>query len=223
MKRSRIIALAALAGLVLYLSAMRGNPVTAATALPDPAVDDKLSSEAGHAKLVLGGGCFWGMQAVYRHVRGVNDVVAGYAGGSLKNPSYEQVSSGDTGHAESIAIDYDPSKITLGTLLKIYFSVAHDPTQLNRQGADVGTQYRSVIFYNSDDQRRIAEAYIRQLGAAKIYPSAIVTRVVPFEAFYPAEDYHQDYAAHHPENPYIAICDAPKVKHLKEQFPNLYY
>lgn len=223
MKRSLIIALAALAGLVLYLSAMLGNPVTAATALPDPAVDDKLSSEAGHAKLVLGGGCFWGMQAVYRHVKGVNDVVAGYAGGSLKNPSYEQVSSGDTGHAESIAIDYDPSKITLGTLLKIYFSVAHDPTQLNRQGADVGTQYRSVIFYNGNDQRRIAEAYIRQLDAAKIYPSAIVTRVVPFEAFYRAEDYHQDYAAHHPENPYIAICDAPKVKHLKEQFPNLYY
>jgi peptide-methionine (S)-S-oxide reductase len=220
--RTTIISIAALAAALLFLFASLHNSASAATALPDPTVDDKLTPQAGDAKLVLGGGCFWGLQAVYEHVIGVNHVTAGYAGGTVKNPSYEQVSSGETGHAESIEIDYDPSKITLGTLLKIFFSVAHDPTQLNRQGPDTGTQYRSIIFFNSDDQRRIAEAYIKQLGDTKIFSGRIVTQVVPYQAFYRAEDYHQDYAAHHPENPYIAICDAPKVKRPKEEFPNLY-
>jgi peptide-methionine (S)-S-oxide reductase len=221
MTRYLLIAILAAAAVVLVFNA-RYNSASAATALPDPTVDDKLAPQKGHAKLVVGGGCFWGLQAVYKHVKGVNDVTAGYSGGKVKNPDYEQVSSGETGHAESIEIEYDPSKITLGTLLKIFFSVAHDPTELNRQGPDVGTQYRSVIFYNNDDQQRVAQAYIKQLDDAKLFSGPIVTQVVPFQAFYRAEDYHQDYAEHHPENPYIAQCDAPKVKHLKEEFPNLY-
>jgi len=223
MSRSLLISIAALAAAFLFLFATQHNDATAATTLPDPTVDAKLAPQKGHDTLVLAGGCFWGLQAVFEHVKGVNQVTAGYSGGTLKNPSYEQVSSGETGHAESIEIQYDPSKITLGTLLKVFFSVAHDPTELNRQGPDVGTQYRSMIFYNSDDQRRIAEAYIKQLDEAKVFSGRIVTQIIPFQAFYRAEDYHQDYAEHHPENPYIAQCDAPKVKHLREQFPNLYH
>jgi peptide-methionine (S)-S-oxide reductase len=224
MTRSIIFIILTIAALVLFTLAARHNSASAAAnSLPDPTVDDKLSPQSGHSKIVLAGGCFWGLQAVYEHVKGVNHVTAGYSGGTLKNPSYEQVSSGDTGHAESIEVEYDPSKITYGTLLKIFFSVAHDPTQLNRQGPDTGTQYRSVIFFENDDQRRIAQAYIKQLDDSKLFANHIVTQIVPFQAFYRAEDYHQDYAAHHPENPYIAICDAPKVKNLKEQFPNLYH
>jgi peptide-methionine (S)-S-oxide reductase len=221
--RSTIISVLGLGAIVLFLfAAFHNTSATAATALPDPSVDDKLAPQKANAKFVIAGGCFWGLQAVFEHVKGVSHVTAGYSGGNLKNPSYEQVSNGDTGHAESIEIEYDPSKITLGTLLKVFFSVATDPTQLNRQGADIGTQYRSVIFYNNDDQRRIAQSYIKQLDDAKLFSGPIVTQIVPFQAFYRAEDYHQDYAAHHPENPYIAMCDAPKVKHLREQFPNLW-
>lgn len=223
MTRSAIFVILTFVAIALFtLTCLRSSASAAATSLPDPTVDDKLSAQAGHAKIVLAGGCFWGLQAVYEHVKGVNHVTAGYSGGMLKNPSYEQVSSGETGHAESIEVEYDPSKITYGTLLKIFFSVAHDPTQLDRQGPDTGTQYRSVIFFDNDDQRRIAQAYIKQLDDSKSFSNHIVTQLVPFQAFYRAEDYHQDYAAHHPENPYIAICDAPKVKNLKEQFPNLY-
>jgi peptide-methionine (S)-S-oxide reductase len=222
MGRSILVFLLVVAATVLFVFTARHNSTHAATTLPDPALDDKLAPQKDHATLVLAGGCFWGLQAVFEHVKGVNHVTAGYSGGTLKNPSYEQVSSGETGHAESIEINYDPSKITLGTLLKIFFSVAHDPTQLNRQGPDTGTQYRSVIFFNSEDQQRIAQAYVKQLDDTKLFPDRIVTQIVPFVAFYRAEDYHQDYAAHHPENPYIAQCDAPKVKHLREQFPNLY-
>jgi peptide-methionine (S)-S-oxide reductase len=222
MSRSRSLFLLLVAATVLFVLSALHNSTQAATALPDAALDDKLAPQKGHATLVLAGGCFWGLQAVFEHVKGVNHVTAGYSGGTLKNPNYEQVSSGETGHAESIEINYDPAKITLGTLLKIFFSVAHDPTQLNRQGPDTGTQYRSVIFFNSEDQQRIAQAYVKQLDDTKLFPDRIVTQIVPFVAFYRAEDYHQDYAAHHPENPYIAQCDAPKVKHLREQFPNLY-
>jgi peptide-methionine (S)-S-oxide reductase len=222
MSRSRSLFLLLVAATVLFVSSALHNSTEAATALPDAALDDKLAPQKGHATLVLAGGCFWGLQAVFEHVKGVNHVTAGYSGGTLKNPNYEQVSSGETGHAESIEINYDPAKITLGTLLKIFFSVAHDPTQLNRQGPDTGTQYRSVIFFNSEDQQRIAQAYVKQLDDTKLFPDRIVTQIVPFVAFYRAEDYHQDYAAHHPENPYIAQCDAPKVKDLREQFPNLY-
>jgi len=223
MNRSTILIILTVAALAVFVLTNFRNSTSAATALPDPALDDKLSSKSGDSKIVLAGGCFWGLQAVFEHVKGVNHVAAGYSGGTAKNPSYEQVSSGETGHAESIEVDYDPSKITYGTLLKVFFSVAHDPTQLNRQGPDTGTQYRSVIFFDTDDQRRIAQAYIKQLDDAKLFRNRIVTQIVPLQAFYRAEDYHQDYAAHHPEDPYIAQCDAPKVKHLQEQFPNLYH
>ncbi len=162
------------------------------------------------------------MQAVFQHVKGVKDATSGYSGGSVASPQYEQVSTGKTGHAESVRITFDPAQISYGQLLKVFFSVVQDPTQLNRQGPDTGTQYRSVIFYTNDEQKHVAEAYIAQLDKAKLFSAPIVTQVVPFKVFYRAEDYHQDYATLHPEDPYIALNDAPKVEHLREQFPNLY-
>jgi peptide-methionine (S)-S-oxide reductase len=162
------------------------------------------------------------VQAVFEHVKGVTRATAGYSGGTVKNPGYEEVSSGTTGHAESVEIVYDPSKITLGQLLKVFFSVAHDPTELNRQGPDTGTQYRSAIFFANPDQQRIAQAYVDQLDQAKIFSHPIVTQIAPLKAFYRAEDYHQDYAVHNPDNPYIATYDLPKVKHLQQEFPGLY-
>ena len=200
----------------------RHNYTSAATAIPDPAVDETLAAQKGQETVVIAGGCFWGIQAVFQHVKGVNSATSGYAGGTVKNPDYEQVSSGETGHAESVEIVYDPSKITLGQLLKVFFSVAHDPTELNRQGPDTGTQYRSIIFFTSQDQQRIAQAYVQQLDQAKVFSRPIVTQIVPFKAFYRAEDYHQNYAAEHPNNPYIATFDLPKVKNLQQQFPGLY-
>jgi peptide-methionine (S)-S-oxide reductase len=191
--------------------------------IPDPKVDDTLAANASDSTVVLAGGCFWGLQAVFEHVKGVDRVTAGYSGGTVKNPGYEEVSSGSTGHAESVEIVYDPSKITLGQLLKVFFSVAHDPTELNRQGPDEGTQYRSVIFYATPDQQRIAQAYVDQLNQAKLFARRIVTEIAPFKAFYRAEDYHQDYATLHPDNPYIAMFDLPKVKNLQHEFPNLYH
>ena len=198
------------------------SAVSAATALPDPAVDETLAAKKGQETIVVAGGCFWGIQAVFEHVKGVTSATSGYAGGTLKNPGYEEVSSGTTGHAESVQIVYDPSQITLGTLLKVFFSVAHDPTQLNRQGPDSGTQYRSAIFFSNDDQQRIAKAYVDQLNQAKLFSGPIVTQIVPLKDFYRAEDYHQDYATNHPDNPYIAICDLPKVKRLQQEYPALY-
>jgi peptide-methionine (S)-S-oxide reductase len=191
-------------------------------ALPNPAVDAPLAAKSGKQEAVVAGGCFWGIQAVFQHVRGVKDATSGYSGGSAANPGYEQVSTGETGHAESVKITFDPAQISYGQLLKVFFSVAHDPTQRNRQGPDTGTQYRSVIFYANDEQKHIAESYIAQLEQAKSFPGPIVTQVVPLKAFYRAEDYHQDYATLHPDNPYIAINDAPKVEHLRQQFPDLY-
>jgi peptide-methionine (S)-S-oxide reductase len=191
-------------------------------AIPDPKVDDTLAVKPSHSTIVLAGGCFWGVQAVFEHVKGVDHVTAGYSGGTVKNPGYEEVSSGRTGHAESVEIVYDPSKITLGQLLKVFFSVVHDPTQLDRQGPDEGTQYRSAIFFATPDQQRIAQAYVDQLNQAKLFPRAIVTEITPFKAFYRAEDYHQDYATLHPDNPYIAMFDLPKVKNLQHEFPTLY-
>jgi peptide-methionine (S)-S-oxide reductase len=210
--------------LVLLISfvALRHSAVSAAIALPDPAVDETLAAQKGHETVVVAGGCFWGIQAVFEHVKGVTRATSGYSGGKAKNPDYEQVSSGLTGHAESVEIQYDPSQITLGTLLKVFFSVAHDPTELNRQGPDSGTQYRSAIFFANPDQQRIAQAYVDQLNQAKLFPRPIVTQIVPLTGFYRAEEYHQDYAAHNPDNPYIAMCDLPKVKHLQQEFPNLY-
>lgn len=193
-----------------------------AVAVPAPAVDASKAAVAGEQSAVVAGGCFWGIQAVFQHVKGVKSATSGYSGGEAKTAEYELVSTGETGHAESVKIVYDPSQITYGELLRVFFSVAHDPTQLNRQGPDEGSQYRSVIFYGSDEQKRIAEAYIAQLDKAKVFPRPIVTQVVPLKAFYAAEAYHQDYATKHPNQPYIAFNDAPKVEHLKQQFPQLY-
>ena len=164
-----------------------------------------------------------GIQAVFEHVKGVSRATSGYSGGTAKNPGYEEVSSGNTGHAESVEVVYDPSKITLGQLLKVFFSVAHDPTELNRQGPDTGTQYRSAIFFTNPEQQRIAQAYVDQLNEAKFFSRPIVTQIVPEKAFYRAEEYHQDYAAQHPDNPYIATFDLPKLKALQQQFPDLYH
>jgi peptide-methionine (S)-S-oxide reductase len=193
-----------------------------ASAVPDPAVDAPRATSKAEQTAVVAGGCFWGIQAVFQHVKGVTNATSGYSGGSAKTAEYELVGTGETGHAESVKITYDPSQVTYGQLLRVFFSVAHDPTQLNRQGPDSGSQYRSVIFYNGDEQKRIAEAYIAQLEKARIFPRPIVTQVVPLKAFYPAEAYHQNYAAQHPNNPYIVYNDAPKVAHLRQEFPELY-
>jgi peptide-methionine (S)-S-oxide reductase len=198
------------------------NASSAAGAVPDPVMDAPLAKAKGTETAVLAGGCFWGIQAVFEHVKGVTGVTAGYSGGDANTAQYETVSSGATGHAESVKITYDPSQISYGQLLKVYFAVAHDPTQLNRQGPDEGTQYRSAIFYGNDEQKRIAQAYIGQLETAKVFSRPIVTQVVALKAFYPAEAYHQDYAVHHPYEPYIRINDLPKVEHLKLQLPELY-
>jgi peptide-methionine (S)-S-oxide reductase len=171
---------------------------------------------------VFAGGCFWGVEAVFEHTKGVRDVVSGYAGGKDANPGYEQVSSGGTGHAESVRVIYDPSQVTYATLLRVFFSVAHDATELDRQGPDVGTQYRSAIFYGSDAQKREAESYIRQLTDAKYYPDPIVTEVSPLKAFYLAEEYHQDFMARHPNDMYIVIHDRPKIEKFKRVLPELY-
>jgi peptide-methionine (S)-S-oxide reductase len=194
----------------------------ASAAVPVPAVDASLTSAKSEQTAIIAGGCFWGVQAVFQHVKGVVSAISGYSGGASGTAEYEKVSNGDTGHAESVKIVYDPSQITYGQLLRVFFSVAHDPTQLNRQGPDTGSQYRSAIFYGSDEQKRIAEAYIAQLDGTKAFPHPIVTQVVPLQAFYPAEAYHQDYAARHPDNPYIVYNDAPKVAHLQRQLPDLY-
>jgi peptide-methionine (S)-S-oxide reductase len=190
--------------------------------VPAPATDAPRANSPSKQTAVVAGGCFWGIQAVFQHVKGVTSATSGYAGGSAKNAEYETVSTGETGHAESVQIVYDPSQITYGELLRVFFSVAHDPTELNRQGPDEGTQYRSVIFYTSDEQKQIANAYIEQLDKAGVFKHRIVTQVVPLPAFYPAEAYHQNYAALHPNQPYIYFNDAPKVANLKQEFPDLY-
>jgi peptide-methionine (S)-S-oxide reductase len=190
--------------------------------VPAPLADVSRAGTPGQQTAVIAGGCFWGIQAVFQHVKGVISATSGYSGGEAKTADYETVSTGETGHAESVKITYDPSQITYGQLLRIFFSVAHDPTELNRQGPDDGTQYRSVIFYGSDEQKKIAEAYIAQLDKAKIFSRPIVTQVVPLKAFFPAEAYHQNYATLHPNQPYIVFNDAPKVAHLRQEFPDLY-
>jgi len=193
-----------------------------AAPLPAPNVDVAKASAAGPQTAVFAGGCFWGVEAVFRHVNGVSRAVSGYAGGKAQRPTYEMVSSGMTGHAEAVEVTFDPAQVSYGQLLRVFFSVAHDPTELNRQGPDVGTQYRSAIFYANAEQRRVAEAYIAQLGAAKAFPGPIVTQVASLTAFYPAEAYHQNYLALHPTEPYIVYNDLPKLEALKTQFPGLY-
>lgn len=191
--------------------------------LPDPIMDTQIAAVGVKDQtIVLAGGCFWGMQAVFQHLKGVTKAVSGYAGGAAITAHYEDVSTGTTGHAESVQITYDPSQITLGKVLKVYFSVAHNPTELNRQGPDTGTQYRSEIFYTTPEQEKIAKAYIAQLQQEKVFSSPIVTKVEKLPGFYRAEDYHQNYAKLHPDNPYIAINDLPKVENLKKDFPELY-
>jgi peptide-methionine (S)-S-oxide reductase len=214
-----LIAILALAGTIVW---SRVDAAESGRVLPDPVVDAHLSANTGEQDAVISGGCFWGIQAVFQHVKGVNSAISGYSGGSSSTAQYETVSTGNTGHAESVKIAFDPAQISYGQLLKVFFSVAHDPTQLNRQGPDTGTQYRSVIFYVNEEQRHIAEAYIAQLEQAKSFPRPIVTEVVRLKAFYAAESYHQNYATLHPDNPYIARNDAPKVEHLRQQFPDLY-
>ncbi len=194
----------------------------ARTPLPAPTKDAVLAQISGKQTAVFAGGCFWGTQAVFQHVKGVVATTAGYAGGSAATATYDQVTQENTSHAESVRVVYDPSKITYGRLLQIFFSVVHDPTQLNRQGPDVGSSYRSAIFFTDKEQQKISTAYIAQLDAAKAFSKPIVTQVVPLLGFYPAEAYHQDYSLNHPENPYIQVCDRPKVEALKKQFPDLF-
>lgn len=216
--RRNVAILSILAPLLILVAC---NSTHANVALPAPAVDDSLAAASGQQTTVFAGGCFWGIQAVFEHVKGVIHATAGYSGGSSDTAQYETVSTGATGHAESVRVTYDPSQITYGQLLRIFFSV-HDPTELNRQGPDEGTQYRTAIFFANDNQQRIAAAYIDQLDRSGIFTNPIVTQVVALKGFYPAEAYHQDYAFLHPDNPYIMINDLPKVTYLREQFPTLY-
>ncbi|HEY6183232.1 MAG TPA: peptide-methionine (S)-S-oxide reductase MsrA [Terriglobales bacterium] len=190
--------------------------------IPAPTTDVALATSSGKQTAVFAGGCFWGTQSVFERLKGVIKTTAGYSGGSKSTATYAQVTTETTGHAESVEVVYDPSKITYGQLLRIFFSVAHDPTTLNRQGPDVGSSYRSAVFYSNDDQKRLATAYIKQLDEANVFPAKIVTEVTPLKGFYSAEDYHQDYALKNPDNPYILVCDVPKIKALKEQFPDLF-
>jgi peptide-methionine (S)-S-oxide reductase len=208
--------LSSLMASALCIGCRAASPVPAAT------TDAQLAQAPGKKTAIFAGGCFWGTQSVFERLKGVLDTTAGYAGGSGDTATYAQVTTETTGHAESVKVVYDPSKITYGQLLRVFFAVAHDPTQLNRQGPDVGPSYRSVIFYKDDEQRRISEAYIAQLDAAHIFAKPIVTKVEPYRGFFAAELYHQDYALHNPGNPYIQICDRPKIAALKEQFPELF-
>ena len=198
-----------------------GAAAEKAVKLSPPAFDTPVANQ-GPQTAVFAGGCFWGVQAVFQHTKGVLNAVSGYAGGKKETANYEAVGSGATGHAESVQVTYDPKQVSYGKLLQIYFSVAHDPTQLNRQGPDSGTQYRSAIFFANDSQKQVAERYIAQLEAAHAFPGKIVTQVAPLAAFYPAEAYHQDYATLHPESPYIATFDRPKIANLKTVMPEVY-
>jgi peptide-methionine (S)-S-oxide reductase len=196
-----------------------GVSILMAVTFPDPATDDK--SGKGEQTAVLAGGCFWCVEAVFQQIEGVTKVVSGYSGGDAASAHYEIVSTGRTGHAESVQVTFDSSKISYGKILKVFFDVAHDPTQLNRQGPDTGTQYRSAIFYSTPEQKKIAEAYIKQLDEAKVFRSPIVTQVVPLQAFYPAEGYHQNFCNRNPRNPYVMGVAAPKVEKVKQKVPEL--
>jgi peptide-methionine (S)-S-oxide reductase len=197
-------------------------PAQTRTGIPAPQADAPLAQKSGKEIAIFAGGCFWGTQSVFERVKGVVSTTAGYAGGSASTATYAQVTTETTGHAESVRVVYDPSKITYGKLLQIFFSVVHDPTQLNRQGPDVGTSYRSAIFYTNDEQRNISTAYIARLNAAGVFPKPIVTQVTSLKGFYDAESYHQDYALHNPDNPYIQVCDRPKIDALRKEFPELF-
>lgn len=204
------------------LSMSAARAAEPAVSIPAPTMDAPAPAGAGRQTAVLAGGCFWGVQAVFEHTKGVTAAVSGYAGGNKETAHYEMVGTGRTGHAESVAVTFDPREISYGKILQIYFSVAHNPTELNFQGPDYGTQYRSAIFYANDEQKRIAGAYIAELEKAHVFPHPIVTRLEPLHGFYPAEDYHQDFAVRHPSHPYIVFNDAPKVENLKRLFADYY-
>jgi peptide-methionine (S)-S-oxide reductase len=217
-----LVFLAVLAG-VLWMGGTRMPSVAEAGRgpIPAPAVDEKVSTPKSETA-VFAGGCFWGVQTVFQRVKGVTETTAGYSGGTKESANYRDVSSERTTHAEAVKVVFDPSKVSYGTLLRIFFSVVHDPTQLNRQGPDVGTSYRSAIFFTTPEQQKVAAAYIAQLDEAHVFPKKIVTQLVPLDGFYDGEDYHQDYAEKNPDNPYIQVCDVPKIAGLKEQFPDLF-
>lgn len=218
--RPALIAGAVVVAALGYFSS--GGAAEKAVSIPPPAVDVAAGSQGAQETAVFAGGCFWGIQAVFQHTRGVLNAVSGYAGGQKDTANYEQVSSGTTGHAESVQVSFDPKQISYGKLLQIYFSVAHDPTQLNRQYPDSGTQYRSAVFYKDAAQKQVAAQYIAQLDAAKVFPAKIVTQLAPLAGFYPAEGYHQDYATLHPDSGYIARFDLPKIANLKSTLPEFY-
>lgn len=214
--------LAIVTSVLLFSGLVLGLAVMYSSAAEFPAAASDIPAGANkQAVAVFAGGCFWGVEAVFEQLKGVTDVVSGYSGGDASSAHYEMVGTGRTGHAESVQVTYDPSQISYGKLLQVYFSVAHDPTQLNRQGPDSGTQYRSAIFYSSTEQKRVAEAYIQQLTAAKVFKRPIVTQVTPLTGFYEAEDYHQDYIAHNPDNPYVVYNDLPKIQNVRRQYPEL--
>ena len=213
--------LAIAGGRRFLMGTVMGAQATRKAPIPAPLLDEPHGA-ATRETAVFAGGCFWGVQTTFERIKGVVDTTAGYSGGLAATATYDQVSSETTGHAESVKVVFDPARISYGTLLRVFFSVVHDPTQLNRQGPDVGTSYRSAIFYTSPEQEKIAKAYIAQLDAAHVFPKKIVTEVVPLKAFYNAEEYHQDYAEKNPNNPYIQVCDVPKVAALKQQFPELF-
>jgi peptide-methionine (S)-S-oxide reductase len=222
--RRRILQGGLVALAAIPFTGLAGRLVAAAEVaviIPPPAVDASLES-GGLQTAVLAGGCFWGVQAVYQHTKGVTKALSGYAGGQKDTAHYEMVGTGRTGHAESVSITYDPRQISYGKILQIYFSVAHNPTELNRQGPDFGTQYRSAVFYADDEQKRIASAYIAQLQQAHVFGSSIVTKLEPLAGFYAAEDYHQDFLVLHPSYPYIVFNDLPKLDNLKQAFPDYY-
>jgi peptide-methionine (S)-S-oxide reductase len=221
MNRSWLVLLVLVAALVLYGRLHRVQAETR-VGVPAPQADATLAQKSGKETAIFAGGCFWGTQAVFQRVKGVVATTAGYAGGAAANATYDKVTTETTGHAESVKVVYDPSQITYGKLLHVFFSVVHDPTQLNRQGPDVGTSYRSAIFYTNEEQRNLSTKYIAQLNAAGVFHAPIVTEVTPSKGFYDAESYHQDYALHNPDNPYIKVCDLPKIKALREQFPDLF-
>ncbi|MGD9540153.1 peptide-methionine (S)-S-oxide reductase MsrA [Methylocystis sp.] len=212
---------AIVAAALIILTPLRAGAAEHAIVLPAPFYDPPTSRE-GAQKLVVAGGCFWGVQGVFQRVKGVSRAISGYAGGARETAHYDKVSQGDAGHAESVEITYDPRKVSLGELLRVYFSVAHDPTQLNRQGPDIGAQYRSAIFVANAEEEKVARDYISQLADAKVFSAPIVTTLEPLKAFYPAEAYHQDYLVRHPTQPYIVYNDLPKIDNLKRLFPSLY-
>lgn len=218
--RARVALLSlAIIGFLWHASGRTGE---IGTLLPPPEIDSQKGASSGPETAVLAGGCFWGVQGVFQHTKGVKQVLAGYSGGEKARARYEQVGTGQTGHAESVQITFDPREISYGEILRIYFSVAHDPTQLNRQGPDTGSQYRSAIFYADASQQRIAQAYVAQLEGARVFAQPIVTRIDPLKAFYPAEDYHQDFLIRHPDHPYIFVNDLPKLANLRRLFPQDY-